>query len=85
TGKQYHSVGSPSWSDMKSDLGWQTHEPGLVDPVFVSTEDQHLQVGSPDIGAGIAISGITEDHDGNKYTSPPNIGCYANSVTTPDP
>jgi len=37
--------------------------------------DPHLLSGSSLIGAGIAISGLTEDIDGDTYDSPPAIGC----------
>ncbi|MEZ5425308.1 MAG: Calx-beta domain-containing protein [Pyrinomonadaceae bacterium] len=36
-----------------------------VDPVFVSATDLHIQMGSPMIGAGVAIPAITDDFDGD--------------------
>ena len=53
------------------------------DPLFVdatnanySLRDYHLQSGSPAIGAGVAISGITHDKDGVVYSDPPSIGAF---------
>lgn len=74
-----------NWSSMKSSTGWQSHEPGIVNPLFVSTTDLHLQPGSPAIGAGIAIPEIVTDYEGNPYTNPPNIGCYATPVISGNP
>jgi len=46
------------------------------DPLFVSATDFHLQSGSPAIGKGVAISGVTTDYSGNNYKNPPSIGAY---------
>jgi uncharacterized repeat protein (TIGR02059 family) len=46
------------------------------DPLFVSATDFHLQSGSPAIGKGVAISGVTTDYAGNSYKNPPSIGAY---------
>lgn len=55
-------------------------------PLFVSGSDFHLQAGSPAIGKGIAVSGVTTDYDGNAFFDPPSIGAYeyGSSVTSPD-
>lgn len=45
-------------------------------PLFVSTSDFHLQSGSPAIGKGLKITGLTLDYDGNGYNDPPSIGAY---------
>jgi uncharacterized repeat protein (TIGR02059 family) len=47
-----------------------------TDPLFVSATDFHLQSGSPAIGKGVAISGVTADYAGNNYKNPPSIGAY---------
>lgn len=48
-----------------------------TDPTFITEfTDLHLQSGSPAIGSGVAISGITTDYDGVSYGSPPAIGAY---------
>ena len=45
-------------------------------PLFVATADLHLQAGSPCIGAGTAVAGVTTDLDGQPYFTPPAIGAY---------
>jgi hypothetical protein len=77
------------WANMKSVTGWQTNEPGIVDPLFVSATDLHLQAASPAIGKGInvTINGVTldKDRDGNYYNNPPSIGAYeGNPIQNPD-
>jgi len=54
------------------------------DPLFasVSGSDFHLQAGSPAIGAGTAISGITYDIAGSSVSNPPTIGCYESNKGT---
>lgn len=44
-------------------------------PLFVSTSDFHLSVGSPAINAGVSVS-LTPDLDGVTVSDPPEIGCY---------
>jgi hypothetical protein len=47
------------------------------DPKLVSPgTDFHLQSGSPAIGAGVAIPGLTRDIDGRVRPNPPSIGAY---------
>ena len=55
------------------------------DPLFVSSSDFHLQSGSPAIGKGLAITGLTTDYVGSAVKSPPSIGAYENgsAVATP--
>jgi uncharacterized repeat protein (TIGR02059 family) len=48
----------------------------ISDPLFVSSSDFHLQAGSPAIGKGLAITGLTTDYDGNAIKNPPSIGAY---------
>ncbi len=45
-------------------------------PMFVSSSDFHLQTGSPAIGKGLKIAGITMDFGGHNYNDPPSIGVY---------
>lgn len=47
------------------------------DPLFVNAPSSFaLQLGSPCIGAGVAISGITTDITGATRANPPTIGAY---------
>jgi hypothetical protein len=54
-----------------------------TDPLFVSSSDFHLQAGSPAIGKGIKIAGITTDFAGTTLNDPPSIGAY--EYVTPVP
>ena len=47
-----------------------------ANPLFVSSSDFHLQAGSPAIGNGLAITGLTADYSGNAVKNPPSIGAY---------
>jgi hypothetical protein len=48
-----------------------------ADPKFVTPgSDFHLQSGSPAIGAGVAVSGLTRDIDGRLRPNPPSAGAY---------
>lgn len=53
------------------------------DPLFVSSSDFHLQAGSPAIGKGIKVAGITTDFAGTALNDPPSIGAY--EYTPPAP
>lgn len=80
----YRTTGTKPWSDVKTDLGWQTHDPGLLDPMFVSDTDYHLKEGSPAIGAGVKVN-LISDFEGKFYNDPPSIGAYeANPKEKPD-
>ncbi len=46
------------------------------DPLFVSATDFHLQAGSPAIGKGSKIEGLSTDFTGNAIFSPPSLGVY---------
>ncbi len=72
-------------ANIRSMYGWDAHSPTPANPLFVSATDYHVQGGSPAIGAGVAIPGITTDFEGNAYTNPPNIGCYATPSITSNP
>ncbi len=74
-----------NWSAMKSAIGWQAHDPGFADPMFVSSTDLHVQEGSPAIGAGVQVPGVITDFEGNYYNNPPSIGAFeANPKMQPD-
>lgn len=72
-------------SSIRSNYGWETHSPIPSDPLFFSTDNLHVQGGSPALGSGISIPGITVDYEGNTFSDPPNIGCYATPVVTSTP
>ncbi len=58
-----------------------------VDPKLVSPtgSDFHLQNGSPAIGAGVAMPGLTYDIDGRIRPNPPSIGAYEYGTGAPPP
>ena len=65
----------------------KTEQNNLVaNPNFVSPgSDFHLLTGSPAIGKGLAISGMTTDFSGNSVKNPPSIGAYENGSTAAAP
>lgn len=66
--------------------GWQNYvfRNNLTsDPMFVSSNDFHLKPGSPAIGKGLKIDGITTDLEGNLLKDPPSIGCFEYYETPP--
>jgi uncharacterized repeat protein (TIGR01451 family) len=54
-------------------------DPLLVDP---SGDDYHLQSGSPAVGGGTPVAGVTVDYDGNGYNTPPSIGAFEGDPLT---
>lgn len=48
----------------------------IANPNFLSELNFHLNSGSPAIGAGTYIPGLSYDLDGIQVGNPPNIGCY---------
>jgi len=54
----------------------------VVNPLFVSSTDYHIQGTSPGRGTGIYTLWILVYHDGDNYHAPPNIGAY-NGYMTP--
>lgn len=48
----------------------------IVNPLFKSEKDFHLNPGSPAIGKGIFIPGLEKDFDGVEINNPPSIGPY---------
>jgi hypothetical protein len=63
-------------ASVRSTLGWEKHGQ-FINPLLKSTTDYHPLAGSPAIGAGIAISEVQTDFEGNPYGNPSNIGSYA--------
>lgn len=60
-------------------LSWEA-DAIVTAPLFKNPgTDFRLQEGSPAIGAGIPISGITKDIEGRTVNNPPDIGCYQSS------
>jgi len=54
-------------------------------PLFISSADFHLQAGSPAIGKGLVLTGITLDYEGNAVKNPPGIGAYEYASIPPVP
>ncbi len=72
----YRAEGEKSWSEVDEDRGWQIHDPGLKNPLFVNEpEDLHLAENSPAIGAGACVY-IDKDYDGKFFNKKPSIGAY---------
>ncbi|MET0753837.1 MAG: hypothetical protein ABWZ66_10710 [Pyrinomonadaceae bacterium] len=55
----------------------------VVDPLFVSSTDLHIAVGSPMVDAGDASVGVTNDIDGQLRVAAPDIGADEPSGVTP--
>jgi hypothetical protein len=49
-------------------------DPHLVQEASINTANPNLSSGSPAIGAGVAITGITTDYNGVTRPNPPAIG-----------
>jgi hypothetical protein len=90
----YYKTGTGDLNYIKRDginipkSGVQAWEPTSVtgDPLFVNyASDWHLQAGSPAIGKGISVAGLTKDLDGVTYRNPPDIGCYQSLGTATPP
>ena len=73
------SYSMSEWETYKSETGWDAHSPTPADPAFVdgSGGDLHLSAGSPAIGVGETIPGISDDYAGNPRSYPPSLGAYA--------
>ena len=59
----------------------------IVDPLFVSASDFHLQAGSDGIDGGLDV-GLLYDYEDYPVTDPPNIGAYeagSSPVVSPPP
>jgi hypothetical protein len=59
----------------------------ITDPLLddLNGFDWHLLAGSPAIGKGISIAGLTQDIEGATLGNPPNIGCYETLGGVPVP
>src|ERR1035437_3550210 len=81
----FYQNGSNSINWGSTPLNKTESNPAPANPLFVSSTDFHLQAGSPAIGNGLAITGLTTDYAGNAVKSPPSIGAYENgsAVATP--
>src|SRR5438874_2789029 len=71
-------------SDVTSLASWQSETQGDLNslnanPQFFSSSDLRLSPGSPAIGAGQTIPGITIDLPGNPRCNPPSQGAYEQS------
>jgi uncharacterized repeat protein (TIGR02059 family) len=55
-----------------------------ADPLFVSTTDFHLQIGSPAIDAGVDL-GLTLDFKGNPIIGLPDIGAFETQISSDTP
>jgi hypothetical protein len=75
-----------SWASYKSTSGQDSHSPAPSNPLFISSTDFRLQSGSPAIGKGLTVDGLTVDFAGNSVKSPPSIGAYeSGSAAAPPP
>ena len=72
-------------NDYKTVTGWDKHSILSSDPLVMSPSDMHLQLVSPGIGAGITVSQVITDIEGNDFSNPPNIGCYATPTLSDAP
>jgi hypothetical protein len=65
------------WATYKSTTGNDANSPTPADPLFVSSVDSHLQVGSPAIHAGVYLSGdVLLDFSSQSFSNPPSLGAY---------
>ena len=70
----FNTAATPTLANWQSASG-QDANSYSVDPLFVSTTDLHLaNIGSPMLGKGLAIPGVTTDFDGETRDSIPEIG-----------
>ena len=63
----------PTLADWQAGTG-QDANSLAVDPLFIAPTNLHLGCGSPLLGMGTSIAGITQDIDGQTRQSPPDIG-----------
>jgi len=74
--KLFHNVDPPTAYVTLADFQAVGKEANsfTADPLLTSFANPHLMAGSPAIGAGVAIAGLTEDMDGDVRLSSPAIG-----------
>lgn len=82
----FNAVDLPTLANWQAAVGQDANSLS-VDPLFVNpngtaaTGDLHIQNGSPVLGMGIAVVGITNDYDNNSRDNPPDIG--ADEINAP--
>lgn len=64
------------WNTYKDETGWDTHSPTPQNPLFMASDNYHLQSGSPAKAVGIYIGSANIDRDGKSRANPPSIGVY---------
>lgn len=63
------------WDAYKEATGFDANSPAPADPDFADPPvDFSLGDGSPAIGAGVAVAGVTTDFYGNALNTPPDLG-----------
>ena len=66
----------PNLAAWQNETGKDTPNSFSADPLFVSASFLRPQVGSPLLGAGQSIAGITTDIVGDPRGNPPTVGAY---------
>lgn len=64
-------------SRIRLELGLEKNSPTPSDPMFVSSSDYHLKVGSPALNSGVTIPEVTMDYAGNSFGKEYEIGAYS--------
>lgn len=73
------------WSTMRTgcpdntltgETGLQCGDPLLAAESNIDAINPHLMAGSPAIGAGVAVAGLSTDYAGNPRPAPPSIGAF---------
>jgi hypothetical protein len=69
------------WDTYRAETGWDAASPMPQPPGLVDGPggDLHPSAGSPAVGAGIALPGLTTDFDGNLRSDPPCLGAFEQS------
>jgi hypothetical protein len=76
--KTIHDISVSGFNALNGTDGFVITNNIMGDPLFVDAAngDFHLQAGSPAIGKGLKVTGITTDYEGTTYKNPPSIGAY---------
>jgi uncharacterized repeat protein (TIGR02059 family) len=74
----YHLIMTPYTGIYRSGAAAWEATCKITDPLLADLVgfNWHLLAGSPAIGKGISIAGLTQDIEGAALGNPPNIGCY---------